>query len=54
MDKKIHMRSRNRLLGLDAEVMIMSHHFQLFGESTLAGKEPGEMMRASIKIADRL
>ena len=54
MDKNIYISSLNSLLDLDIEVMIMSHPFQPLGRSILTGKEPREMIKESIKIAEEL
>jgi glyoxylase-like metal-dependent hydrolase (beta-lactamase superfamily II) len=54
MDKKIYIGSLKRLLDLDPQVMVMSHPFQPLGKSILTGKEPGEMIKASIRIAEEL
>ena len=54
MDKEIYIESLKKLLDLDIRVMIMAHPFQPQGKSTLTGKEPEEMIRASISIAERL
>jgi hydroxyacylglutathione hydrolase len=54
MDRKIYINSLNKLLGLGLEVMVMSHPFQPLGKNILTGKEPKQMIKASIKIAEKL
>ena len=54
MDKNIYISSLNSLLDLDIKVMILSHPFQPLGKSILTGKEPREMIKESIKIAEEL
>jgi len=54
MDKKIYISSLNRLLDLDIGVMTMSHPFQPLGKSILTGREPREMIAASIQRAEEL
>ena len=54
MDKNIYIESLRRLLELDVDIMIMSHPFKPAGKNILKGDEIGEMIRASIGIAERL
>jgi len=54
MDKGIYIESLKKLLELDVEVMLMSHPFKPAGKNVLRGNEIGEMIRASIGIAERL
>lgn len=54
MDKEIYIKSLKGLLSLDIETMIMAHPFQPAGKNILNGSEIGEMIRASIKIAEDL
>ena len=54
MDKGIYIDSLTKLLKLDVDLMIMSHPFKPAGKSILRGNEVGEMIRASIGIAERL
>jgi glyoxylase-like metal-dependent hydrolase (beta-lactamase superfamily II) len=53
MDKKIYISSLNGVVDLDIEVMVMSHPFQPLGKSILTGKEPKEMIKESIKMAEK-
>lgn len=54
MDKEIYIKSLKGLLELDLESMIMSHPFQPAGKNILTGNEIPEMIKASIKIAEKL
>ncbi len=54
MDKNIYIESLRRLLELDIDMMLMSHPFKPAGKNILKGDEIGEMIRASIGIAERL
>jgi len=54
MDKNIYIDSLKKLLELDVDMMLMSHPFKPAGKNILKGEEIGEMIRASISIAERL
>jgi glyoxylase-like metal-dependent hydrolase (beta-lactamase superfamily II) len=54
MDKHIYIESLQRLLGLDVEIMIMSHPFGPMGKDILRGDEPRQMIEASIEIAKNI
>jgi len=54
MNKQIYIDSLKMLLEYDASVMIMSHPFKPAGKNILKGREIGEMIEASIKIAENL
>ena len=54
MDKNIYIESLRRLLELDIDMMLMSHPFKPAGKNILKGDEIGEMIRASIGIAEKL
>jgi glyoxylase-like metal-dependent hydrolase (beta-lactamase superfamily II) len=54
MDPRIYIKSLEGLLDLDVETMIMSHPFEPAGKNILRGPEVGEMIKASIKIAEAL
>jgi glyoxylase-like metal-dependent hydrolase (beta-lactamase superfamily II) len=54
MDKNIYIESLRRLLELDVDLMLMSHPFKPAGKNILKGDEIGEMIRASIGIAEKL
>ncbi len=54
MDKNIYIDSLRKLLELDIKTMVMSHPFQPLGKPILVGNEVGEMINASIGIAERL
>ena len=54
MDKNIYIDSLKKLLELDVDLMLMSHPFKPAGKNILKGDEIGEMLRASIGIAEKL
>lgn len=54
MDKGIYIESLRKLLELDVDLMLMSHPFKPAGKNILKGDEIGEMIRASIGIAEKL
>lgn len=54
MNKQIYIDSLKMLLEYDADEMIMSHPFEPAGKNILKGREIGEMIEASIKIAENL
>ena len=54
MDKNIYIDSLKKLLELDVDLMLMSHPFKQAGKNILKGDEIGEMIRASIGIAERI
>lgn len=54
MNKQIYIDSLKMLLEYDADVMIMSHPFKPAGKNILKGREIGEMIEASIEIAENL
>ena len=54
MDKNIYIDSLKKLLELDVDLMLMSHPFKPAGKNILKGDEIGEMIRASIEIAEKL
>jgi len=54
MDKNIYIDSLKKLLELDVDLMLMSHPFKPAGKNILKGDEIGEMIRASIGIAEKL
>ena len=54
MEKEIYIKSLTGLLDLDVEHMIMSHPFKPTGKNILKGSEIGEMIRASIEIAEKI
>ena len=54
MNKQIYIDSLKMLLEYDASVMIMSHPFGPAGKNILKGREIGEMIEASIEIAENL
>ncbi len=54
MDPNIYIESLKGLLNLDVETMIMSHPFQPAGKHILKEKEIPKMIKASIKIAEKL
>lgn len=54
MDKEIYIKSLKKLQTLEAETMIMSHPFEPAGKNVLIGKEIEDMIKASIKIAEKL
>ena len=54
MNKGIYMESLRKLLDFDIRVLVMSHPFKPMGKSVLIGKEPKEMILASIGIAEKL
>lgn len=54
MDKKIYIDSLRKLLELEPDVMIMSHPFMPAGKNILKGQEIQEMIKESIKIAEKL
>ena len=54
MDKEIYIKSLKGLLDLDVEHMIMSYPFQPAGKNILEGSEIGEMIKASIEIAEKI
>ena len=54
MNKQIYIDSLKMLLEYDANAMIMSHPFEPAGKNILKGREIGEMIEASIEIAENL
>jgi len=54
LGKEAYIRSLKKLLEFDVKVMIMSHPFHPLGKTILMGKEPKEMIEASIAIAEEL
>jgi glyoxylase-like metal-dependent hydrolase (beta-lactamase superfamily II) len=54
MDKKIYIRSLKKLLDLSVDIMIMSHPFNPPGKNILYGNETTDMIKASIRIAEKL
>lgn len=54
MDKKIYIKSLQKLLDVEADIMIMSHPFMPAGKNILKGDEIQEMIKASINIAEKL
>ena len=54
MNKQIYIDSLKMLLEYDADVMVMSHPFKPAGKNILKGREIGEMIEASIEIAENL
>ncbi len=54
MEKHLYIRSLKKLVDLDVEVLVMSHPFQPLGKNVLVGKEPKEMIQASIAIAENV
>jgi glyoxylase-like metal-dependent hydrolase (beta-lactamase superfamily II) len=54
MDKSIYIESLKKLLGLDVELMIMSHPFAPPGKDVLRGDEARQMIEASIDVAVNL
>ena len=51
MDKNIYIDSLTRLLGIDVEVMIMSHPFAPPNKDILKGEEVKRMIEVSLEIA---
>lgn len=54
MNKEIYIESLKKLLNLNIRVLVMSHPFNPMGKCILTGKEPEEMIQASINIAEKL
>ncbi len=54
MDKDLYINSIKRLLDLDVTLLIQSHPRKPLGKAILVGKEPREMMLASISLAEKM
>ena len=54
MDKDVYINSIKRLLDLDVRLLIQSHPRKPVGKAILVGKEPREMMLASISLAEKM